>query len=135
MVAGAALADFRAGGGGGGGGGGTRTNDGCGRAPTALVIGLGGGALPNALRRIYSGVRVLAVELDSEVVDVAKEHFGLNESASLKVCGAFISFRLISFRFVSFVLHVAFLRYHSSWWTEGWAEGGGGCGGFELLCR
>lgn len=81
MVAGAALADLRAinaqkGGGGGGGGG---------RAPTALVIGLGGGALPMALRRMYPGVKVVAVELDPEIAGVAKKHFGLRESDGLKV--------------------------------------------------
>lgn len=76
MVAGAALADFDVGSG---------NRDGGGRAPTALVIGLGGGALPMALRRMYPGVNVVAVELDPEMAGVAKEHFGLKESNGLKV--------------------------------------------------
>lgn len=71
MVAGMTLADLRP------------TSDG--RAPTALVIGLGGGALPMTLRRTYPGVRVLAIELDPGIVDVAKNHFGLEESDKLKV--------------------------------------------------
>ena len=86
MIAGAALADLRsasvqkAGGGGGFGG------SGGGRAPTALVIGLGGGALPMVLCRMYPGVKVVAVELDPEIVRVAKQYFGLRESNDLKVC-------------------------------------------------
>lgn len=92
MVAGAAFADLR-----GGGGSGTsrqqqqqqkggRDNA---RAPTALVIGLGGGALPMALRRMYPGVKVATVELDPEIAGVAKEHFGLKETPDgLKVCCA-----------------------------------------------
>lgn len=88
------MADVRAGGGGGGSNG---TNNGGGRAPTALVIGLGGGALSMALRRIYPGVRVLTVELDSEVVGVAKEHFGVKESGTLKVCYNFGPFVRVLF--------------------------------------
>lgn len=93
MIAGAALADFRilTGTSGGGGGGGSNrqqqdTRAGA-RAPTALVIGLGGGALPMALRRMYSRVKVATVELDPEMAGVAKDHFGLRESPDgLKVC-------------------------------------------------
>ncbi|CAN0547202.1 unnamed protein product, partial [Ectocarpus sp. 8 AP-2014] len=55
--------------------------------PTALVIGLGGGALPMALRRMYPTVKVATVELDPEMAGVAKDHFGLRESPDgLKVC-------------------------------------------------
>lgn len=92
MVAGAALADLRGGGGGGSGGRqqqhqkGGRDNA---RAPTALVVGLGGGALPMALRRMYPGVKVATVELDPEIAGVAKEHFGLKETPDgLKVCAS-----------------------------------------------
>ncbi len=87
MVAGAALADFRVAGVGGGGssGGGTvqqqqKNGQGSSRAPTALVIGLGGGALPMALRRMYPRVKVATVELDPEMAGVAKEYFGLKET-------------------------------------------------------
>lgn len=83
MVAGAALADLRE----GGSAKGDDTIEG--RAPTSLVLGLGGGALPMALRRMYPGMKILAVEIDPDVTEVAKEHFGLNESDSLKVrCGS-----------------------------------------------
>ncbi|CAM9523140.1 unnamed protein product [Ectocarpus sp. 13 AM-2016] len=85
MIAGAALADFRittctSGGGGGGSGGQQKDNRAGARAPTALVIGLGGGALPMALRRMYPTVKVATVELDPEMAGVAKDHFGLRES-------------------------------------------------------
>ena len=76
MVAGASLADLR---------GGASAGAGDGRAPTSLVIGLGGGALPMALCRMFPGMKVLAVEIDPEVAVVAQEHFGLKESDSLKV--------------------------------------------------
>lgn len=77
MVAGAALADLR-----------MKTGQESGgdvRAPTALVIGLGGGALPMVLRRMYPNLKVAAVELDPEMAGIAKEHFGLKESQHLKV--------------------------------------------------
>ncbi|CAM9929821.1 unnamed protein product, partial [Ectocarpus fasciculatus] len=79
MVAGAAMADFRitTGTSGGGQQKDTRTSA---RAPTALVIGLGGGALPMALRRMYPRVKVATVELDPDMAGVAKDHFGLRES-------------------------------------------------------
>lgn len=78
MVAGVALADLRP----------THNNSsagGVGRAPTALVVGLGGGALPMALRRMYPSLRVLTVELDPEMATIAQEHFGLVQSDHLKV--------------------------------------------------
>ncbi|CAB1115968.1 unnamed protein product [Ectocarpus sp. CCAP 1310/34] len=86
MIAGAAFADFRittgtSGGGGGSGSDGQQKGNRAGaRAPTALVIGLGGGALPMALRRMYPTVKVATVELDPEMAGVAKDYFGLRES-------------------------------------------------------
>lgn len=85
MVAGAALADFRVASGSNGQKQDSQ-NDTTRGAPTALVIGLGGGALPMALRRMYPRVRVATVELDPEMAGIAKEHFGLKESSDgLKV--------------------------------------------------
>lgn len=40
-----------------------------------LVIGLGGGSLPNALHDLDDGMRIDSVELDPAVVDVAKQFF------------------------------------------------------------
>lgn len=49
-----------------------------------LVIGLGGGILPMALRKIDSGMQIDVVELDPSVVDVARSHFSFREDAKLR---------------------------------------------------
>jgi spermidine synthase len=46
-------------------------------APTRiLVIGLGGGTLPTALRKVVPGARIDVVEIDPAVVKVAHQYFG-----------------------------------------------------------
>ncbi|CAM9263609.1 unnamed protein product [Scytosiphon promiscuus] len=90
MVAGAALADFRVASSSSGQRQDSRADTT--RASTALVIGLGGGALPMALRSMYPRLRVATVELDPEMAGIAKEHFGLRESSDglkvwLMACG------------------------------------------------
>jgi spermidine synthase len=52
-----------------------------------LIIGLGGGGLPNFIDAFFqSQLYMTAIELDPGVVDIAKEHFGLGESEkSLKI--------------------------------------------------
>ncbi len=47
------------------------------RASRALVVGLGGGALVALLRRHWPGLHVTAVEIDPEVVHLAREYFGV----------------------------------------------------------
>jgi spermidine synthase len=49
-----------------------------------LVIGLGGGILPMALRKMDPNVAIDVVELDPSVIDVAKSHFSFREDARLK---------------------------------------------------
>ena len=49
-----------------------------------LVIGLGGGALPAFLRRHYPVARIDAVDIDPEVVRVAKEYFGFREDRLMR---------------------------------------------------
>ncbi len=44
-----------------------------------LVVGLGGGTLPMFLRKYYPNAVIDAVEIDPEVVDVAKKFFGFRE--------------------------------------------------------
>ena len=44
-----------------------------------LVVGLGGGTLPMFLRRHYPNAAIDAVDIDPEVVEVAKEFFGFRE--------------------------------------------------------
>ena len=48
-----------------------------------LIVGLGGGTLPMFLRQHLPRTRIDAVELDPEVVAVAKSHFGFREDESL----------------------------------------------------
>jgi spermidine synthase len=53
-------------------------------ARRVLVIGLGGGVIPRAMRRIDPELRIDVVELDPAVVDVAKRHFGYREDRALR---------------------------------------------------
>ncbi|NOT90032.1 MAG: fused MFS/spermidine synthase [Lysobacter sp.] len=53
-------------------------------AKRALVIGLGGGVIPRALRRIDPSMRIDVIELDPAVVDVAKQYFGYREDPALR---------------------------------------------------
>lgn len=44
-----------------------------------LVVGLGGGTLPMFLRKYYPNATIDAVDIDPEIVDVAKKFFGFRE--------------------------------------------------------
>lgn len=55
-----------------------------------LLIGLGGGGLVNFIHHVFPTCGLTVVELDPEVVNIAKQHFGLNKpsvaaSVSFKV--------------------------------------------------
>jgi len=50
-----------------------------------LVIGLGGGTIPKRFVRDYPGVKVDAVEIDADVVQIAKRHFYVEEGPRLAV--------------------------------------------------
>lgn len=52
---------------------------------SALVIGLGGGSLVKQLWRDHPELHIDAVEIDAEVVDVARELFGLPEDPRIAV--------------------------------------------------
>lgn len=54
------------------------------QARNVLVIGLGGGVIPRAMRRIDPDMRIDVVELDPAVVDVAKHYFGYREDPLLQ---------------------------------------------------
>jgi len=54
------------------------------RPRSALVVGVGGGTLPMVLHRKLPKVRVDAVELDPEVINVARSHFGFREDERLR---------------------------------------------------
>ena len=49
-----------------------------------LVVGLGGGALPSFLRVHYPDAAIDAVEIDPQVLDVAKRLFGFREDARMR---------------------------------------------------
>lgn len=49
-----------------------------------LVVGLGGGTLPMFLRHYYPDATIDAVDIDPDVVRVAKEYFGFREDARMR---------------------------------------------------
>lgn len=52
---------------------------------SALVVGLGGGAMPMFLRTLYPEMRIDAVDIDPAVVEVARRYFGFREDDKLRV--------------------------------------------------
>ena len=52
---------------------------------SALIVGLGGGTYPMLLRRSFPTMSIDVVELDPQVRQVARDHFGLVEDAQLRV--------------------------------------------------
>lgn len=51
----------------------------------ALVIGLGGGALPGALQRLFPALQMDVVEIDPAVVRVARKYFGFQPGPRTRV--------------------------------------------------
>jgi spermidine synthase len=49
-----------------------------------LVVGLGGGTMPMFLRKHYPNAHIDAVDIDPEVVHVAREYFGFKEDERLR---------------------------------------------------
>ncbi len=56
----------------------------CAEPRRMLVVGLGGGTLPMFLRRHYPDAVIDAVDIDPDVVDVAKRFFGFREDAGMR---------------------------------------------------
>jgi len=52
---------------------------------SAIVLGLGGGGLIHALRHFDAGIKLTAVELRADVIDIAKRYFQLPMSKKLKI--------------------------------------------------
>ena len=50
-----------------------------------LVVGLGGGTLPGFLRKHYPDAVIDVVEVDAQVVDVAKMYFGFRDDQRMRV--------------------------------------------------
>ena len=51
----------------------------------ALIIGLGGGSIPKALRKMYPDLEIDTVEIDPAVVDVAEEYFDFSTDPKMRV--------------------------------------------------
>lgn len=49
-----------------------------------LVVGLGGGTIPSLFRKHLPKLRIDAVEIDPEVVHVARRYFGFREDAAMR---------------------------------------------------
>lgn len=49
-----------------------------------LIVGLGGGTIPSLLRKHYPRLAIDTVDIDPDVVAVAKQFFGFREDASLR---------------------------------------------------
>ena len=49
-----------------------------------MIVGLGGGTMPMFLRHYYPNAAIDVVDIDPDVVHVAKEYFGFREDASLR---------------------------------------------------
>jgi spermidine synthase len=54
-------------------------------AKKMLLIGLGGGSIPKKLLKEFPSLEIDAVELDPEVIQIAKTHFNVRESRNLRL--------------------------------------------------
>jgi spermidine synthase len=52
---------------------------------TILIVGLGGGSIPTALRELLPNARIDVVEIDPAVTRVARKYFGFKDDPKLKV--------------------------------------------------
>jgi len=50
-----------------------------------LIVGLGGGSIPNFLHKHYPDTHIDVVDIDPMVVEVAKKYFGFREDKTLRV--------------------------------------------------
>jgi spermidine synthase len=60
----------------------------CPQPERVLVVGLGGGTIPMFLRRYFPQTYIDAVEIDPEVIKVAKRFFGFREDERMKAYAA-----------------------------------------------
>lgn len=57
----------------------------CPEPERVLFVGLGGGTLPIVLRQYYPKVHIDSIELDPEVVEVARRYFGFREDEQMRI--------------------------------------------------
>lgn len=53
--------------------------------PKCLVIGLGGGGLCTFLHHYFKNLQILAIEIDSEMLNVAENYFGLKQDFRFQI--------------------------------------------------
>jgi spermidine synthase len=54
-------------------------------AKKMLLVGLGGGSIPKKLNKEFPNLEIDAVELDPEVIKMAKDHFNVKEGKNLRL--------------------------------------------------
>jgi spermidine synthase len=54
-------------------------------AKKVLIIGLGGGSIPKKLQKEFPSLEIDVVEIDPEVIQIAKNNFNVRESKSLRL--------------------------------------------------
>ena len=54
------------------------------RPQRVLIVGLGGGTIPSMFRKYLPDLQIDTVELDPEVVQVAKQYFGFREDSAMR---------------------------------------------------
>lgn len=54
-------------------------------AKKMLVIGVGGGSIPKKVQKEFPNIEIDAVEIDPEVIKIAKEHFNVKEGNNLRL--------------------------------------------------
>ncbi len=50
-----------------------------------LIVGLGGGSIPKKVQKEFPAMEIDAVEIDPEVIQIAKNHFNVRESNNLRI--------------------------------------------------
>jgi spermidine synthase len=54
-------------------------------AKRMLIIGLGGGSIPKKLQKEFPALEIDVVEIDPEVIQIAKDHFNVREGKNLRL--------------------------------------------------
>ena len=54
-------------------------------AKKVLLVGLGGGSIPKKLNKEFPDMEIDAIEIDPEVIKIAKNHFNIKESKQLRL--------------------------------------------------
>jgi len=50
-----------------------------------LILGLGAGSAAGVVSRFFPGIKIIGIEIDSEIIRLGKKYFGLNKIKNLKI--------------------------------------------------